>query len=352
MECEARRKVREWRRVAKDAAAVKLHDAVDLTLHPAVERATMPGLTPFRRLRTSDILTELVQLPSVAMTSHVSFIFGAVWVLSQLARGAQTPTKGVAPLRLLIGVLLVLLHIRFIRWRQPVVSTVSNALDVSGSARGPCRVVDKVLTITNSHAGTHADMPHHFSCDSNAVAFEDEHYSGDALILDISGLLKDASNDVDDDKPRPITRHIMEDAIAQCGLLLQPVWRLLLVTRHVCNYGDAAWKNGFAYLEPETVRYLAESFPLLLLVGTDAPSVDHPDAAPICEAAHGALYDRGIALLESLQFDAVHSLFKDSRVLRGSIMTVFSTTQSFKDSRGCHVIFFPMLNSKCEAAVE
>ncbi|ORC88340.1 uncharacterized protein TM35_000172120 [Trypanosoma theileri] len=342
MSSEARRKVKEWHRVVDGTGVVKLFQAVDLTVNPSVVRATFPGLTPFRRLCTRDILTELVQLPSVSVTSHVSFLMGALWTLTQLSRRTSNgAAKTVSLLRLFLGVLLITVYLRFVKVRQPVIASVSKLLDVSSSPRGPCCVMNNVLSITNSHAGTHADTPQHFCFDACAEPFDNDHYTGDVVIVDISDLLEAEAVSTDKSQPRPITKRIMETVSTSLGELSSPVWRLLLVTRRLSTHGDGAWETGFAYLERETVQYISEKFPLLLLFGTDAPSVDHPNAAPICEAAHGALYEKGIAILENLQFSHLYDDLKSSRVLRGSILTVFNETGSFSDSRGCHVSFFP-----------
>ncbi|KAH9578991.1 Kynurenine formamidase/cyclase-like [Trypanosoma melophagium] len=342
MSSEARRKVREWHRAVDGTGVVKLQEAVDLTVNPSVVRATFPGLTPFRRLSTRDILTELVQLPSISTTSHVSFLFGALWTLTQLSRRTSGMTaKSISFLRLFLGVVLMVVYSWFLKSRQPVVASVSKLMNVSSSPKGPCRVMNNILSISNSHAGTHADTPQHFCYEAHTESFDNDHYTGDVVIVDISDLLEAETVSVDNNQPRPITRRIMETISTSLTELNSPVWRLLLVTRRLSSNGDGVWEPGFAYLERETVQYISETYPLLLLIGTDAPSVDHPNAAPIYEAAHGALYEKGIAILENLQFVELYDDLKNSRVLRGSTLTVFNETESFSDSRGCHVSFFP-----------
>jgi arylformamidase len=59
--------------------------------------------------------------------------------------------------------------------------------------------------------------------------------------------------------------------------------------------------GGKAFLSPLAAIRLAEAG--AILIGTDAPSIDPPDAPDL--PAHGALLSRGVAILEDLALERV-----------------------------------------------
>lgn len=402
---KAQQKVRLWKQEAcLLAEPVSLSSAVDLTTHPCEPRATFPGLTPFRVLTASDVVAgkdKLVTVPSIRRTALVSVCAGAVAVLlllwKTIVKGLQkqipekvkqirtAPATPAYPrlaaltsslrsvlslLRLTAVAVAGLWFARFVQGRGPRVRSISRYVDVSSTPeRGPCVVADRILMITNSHAGTHADTPSHFMRDDamshssaalcrsdptvdakalrSAPSFDDAHYTGHAVVLDVSSELAQLSFDTN-----AITVEVMDRALSRLPQAYrdgtQPLWRLVLVTRTLaCSTGRVSsshWDPRMAYLVPEAVEFLCQRHPRLLLLGTESASVDAPSASPICECSHGALLRHGVAILENLRCDELYTALgvaDPQGVLEGSLMTVFNPVLSFEDSRGCSVRFFP-----------
>lgn len=131
------------------------------------------------------------------------------------------------------------------------------------------------------HAGTHADGPHH--CDdagARPAELDLVPFLGPALVVDGRG--RDAL-DVD----------------ALEGLDLAGVERILFRTLVTGNSG--AFPARFAALTPGLAHRLGDAG--IRLVGTDAPSVDPFDSKTL--AAHRALAEGGVAILENLVLDDV-----------------------------------------------
>lgn len=405
---EATRKVREWKREAKQSAPVVLASGVDLTMPLEDGPDVLPPLTSFEVLTTGDILTRLVHIPSITTTAAASGAFGAAMalLLTRHYSAAPPPPRGFVMrwarwlLRVVMAVTSSVLFLRFLRGRYPTVQRVSQYENLSRSADGPCFVANRILTLTSSQAGTHADGPHHFCRSLSHRNYDDAHYSGDAAVLDVSAELRQAQQTLAPDAPLAITVDFMERARAKLPAAYldgsRPVWRLLLVTRSPVGpggHGDVGGDGGpaamlarplgalfsadtplqplpsplaqasggtapgvgavaaaappppaqaHAFLYPETVDYLHRVFPRLLLVGIDSPSVDAAGAMPPVNHSHGALLRCGMAILENLRFTSLYPLLQQNMgAVAGSMMTVFTATQSYDDARGCSVIFFP-----------
>ncbi|KAG5495445.1 hypothetical protein GH5_03106 [Leishmania sp. Ghana 2012 LV757] len=393
---EANRKVQEWKREAKQSAPVSLAGGVDLTMSlDDMQSATSP-LSPFQVLRTSDILTQLVHIPSITTTAASSAVFGALLTLILTAQSSNTPVvrQGLVRrwmqrlLRLMISAVVSVMFVRFLRGRYPTVQRVSQYENLSRSPDCPCFVAKRILTVTSSQAGTHADGPHHFCRSLSGRNYDDAHYSGDAVVLDVGAELRQCQQSLAPDAPLAITAEVLEKARAKLPASFRdgsrPVWRLLLVTRHSTATGatstgtpkafsrparallpmDGASStrvdvsemsrtaavtlsesalSTYAFLHPGAVAYLHRVFPRLVLVGIDSPSVDPPQA----RLSHGALLRCGMAILENLRYTRLSPLLegtpgdKQRGWLSGSMLTVFNATQNYDDARGCSVVFFP-----------
>ncbi|KPI90821.1 hypothetical protein ABL78_0054 [Leptomonas seymouri] len=387
---EANRKVQEWKREAKQSAPVHLSSGVDISLSPADAQYVLPQLTPFQMLRTRDILARLVRLPSITSTALVSTGFGAlVTLLLTFHRRRYLRVSRLELVRSCIGkvirIVLCLLatvaYLRYLRRRYPAVMPVTQYQNLSRVPEYPYFVANRVLTITNSQLGTHADGPHHFCRSLSDRNYDDAHYSGDAVVLDLSADLLCAFPETE---PHGITVELMEKACARLPTAFlnktTPLWRLLLVTQRgphrlvtaPCSSAEslnallenekqqvhssfsshkplpvgAATLNRFAFLYPETIEYLHRVFPRLLLIGIDSPSVDPINVVPLVNYCHGAMLRRGIAIVENLRFNRLRPLLDSGvggqkNVLVGAMLTVFSFTQRYDDARGCSVVFFP-----------
>lgn len=131
-----------------------------------------------------------------------------------------------------------------------------------------------------THAGTHVDAPFHIDPTGAAIdALPLETFAGPAVLADVSA----AGDRIEPDD--------IESALASVSA--NPLERLLLRTG--CD-----WSTGFPgrwrALSAEAAEWCVASG--LVLLGTDAPSVDPADSAAL--ASHRALAAGGIAILESL----------------------------------------------------
>ncbi|GET91475.1 hypothetical protein, unknown function [Leishmania tarentolae] len=397
---EANRKVREWKREAKQCAPVSLAGGVDLTMSVDEMKMVQSPLSSFQVLRSSDILTQLVHIPSITTTAVLSATFGALVTLLLGPKSTFTPAARQGFLRRWTRRLLrftatavaSVVFIRFLRERYPTVQRVSEYESLSSSPDAPCFVANRILTMTSSQAGTHADGPHHFCRSLSHRNFDDAHYSGDAVVLDIVTELRKHHQSLGPHAPLAITVDVLEKAREKLPAIFRdgsrPVWRLLLVTRHssvpcatrayttealrrplhvdspldvvsrtpVARAGvtgataarrTTSPSKAYAFVDPEAVDYLQHVFPRLVLLGIDSPSVDPPEAMPPGKSSHGALVRCGMAVLENLRYTRLFPLL-ESPVgdtprgwISGSMLTVFNATQNYDDARGCSVIFFP-----------
>lgn len=122
----------------------------------------------------------------------------------------------------------------------------------------------------SSHAGTHADAPNHVATRGATIGdVPIETYIGRALVVELPGR-----------------GEIGPDELPSRG---GRVRRILFKSR------------GRVYLSPLAALRLVEKG--LILVGTDAHSIDPPDAEDL--PAHRTLLSNGVALLENLALDAV-----------------------------------------------
>ncbi|RNF23804.1 arylformamidase [Trypanosoma conorhini] len=340
MSSEGKRKFAEWHHPASSAATVRLDHCVDLSAHAGAARGTAPGVAPFYLLENRSFLADRMRLPSLAVTSFVSFVFGVAWTLSQLSRRAAGGARPVSLLRLLLGAVLLVAYMRFLRWRQSMMDDVIRCSNFSRLLLTASRLGGNALAASNPQLWLHGDTPFTLLRNGGAELFGTSHYTGDAVIVDISDLLEADCKVIDAGTPLPITRRVLEAAVVP-DAATSPVWRLLLVTSRLRNRGEGTWARGFACMEVDAVRCLAELYPSLLLIGTDALIVDDPATPPVTDSTRDALDECGIAVLEGLHFAGIYPRLKASRFIKGSMMTLFEETQSLDDVRGCRVVFFP-----------
>lgn len=128
------------------------------------------------------------------------------------------------------------------------------------------------------HAGTHADAPFHVSNQGHTA----EHLPLSSFV----GLARVVAVPAE---AAAITPEHAEDALSS------GTSRLLFKTR-ASRTPSSRWSDDFPPLLPETVEMLGEAG--VVLVGTDAPSVDPADSTALL--AHHALARRGIVNLENL----------------------------------------------------
>ena len=133
----------------------------------------------------------------------------------------------------------------------------------------------------SAHLGTHADAPFHFDAGgARTDAFPLRAFCGPAHVVAVAG-----------DAVRP--EHV-------ASLDFEKAPRVLFKTR-ASERGETKWSDDFPPVLPETVRQLAEAD--VVLVGTDAPSVDPADSQEL--SAHHALARYGLFNLENLALEGV-----------------------------------------------
>jgi kynurenine formamidase len=212
------------------------------------------------------------------------------------------------------------------------VKLINESFDVSGSPDGVC-IVTRSILLSNSHAGTHADQPKHFDRNPPFSEFNDLQYNGPCIVLNLMDSLHfDKSITVEQLKPMIEKLNIKKDLVS----------RILLRTRNAPNE-EQEWQNEFAHLDPKCADWLVQTFPNLVLVGIDTPSIDHPTASPIIHCSHGALWKQRVAILENLNLGVLFTQ-SDNRtsmnVIHGYIQTIWNPMQIFEDSKGCLAQFY------------
>lgn len=312
-----------------------LSRAVDLSMHPADPSGTFPELPLYRLLTAEDVLPFVAKAPSAIITGWTGFVFGVVWSLL-LSRGRHRRWLSIA-----LGGACLLLAQRVFRQRTVVVKPVSLVQDVSSTAKGPCRVTCSALSITNSHAGTHADMPFHFCRESETESqrWPSDLYIGAALLVNLKPFIDDQLRLTGS---RAITKAVIEAFEKASSTTLVTNKRLIFCTsgsEDVARRLQPGCWSDFSYFELAAAEYLTASSSVRL-VGVDAPSVDAPSLSPICDGSHGMFYSGGVAIVENL---IVPDNLWSGRVLaiKGWLQTTFHPTQDFPDSRGCSVLFVP-----------
>ena len=134
----------------------------------------------------------------------------------------------------------------------------------------------------STHAGTHADAPLHYLPDGVAI---DEipllQFVGPCLVIDVGN-----------------TKAIYPEHVAENDQRRIP--RLLFKTRHSA-VADTRWDPNLVPILPTAIERMGAQG--VVLVGTDAPSVDPADSKTL--DAHKALARHGIVNLENLALNDV-----------------------------------------------
>ncbi len=134
----------------------------------------------------------------------------------------------------------------------------------------------------SAHTGTHLDAPYHFDkvgCDIAAVALS--HYVGPARVVQL-------------ETGAAITELALE------GLDWKGVTRVLFRTR-ASALPEGRFERNFAHISEDAAEFLGNLG--LLLVGTDAPSVDAFDSKDM--ASHKVLLKHGVSILEGVRLGHV-----------------------------------------------
>lgn len=142
-----------------------------------------------------------------------------------------------------------------------------------------CNVAAVTMSV---HTGTHADAPYHFDDLGAAIADVSlDAYVGPATVVEAGAR---GTIDVDDLQALDFAR----------------IRRILFKTK-TSRLDASQWDFAYAYLTERAARWVADRG--LLLVGTDAPSVDPSDSKTLM--AHKLLAAGRVAILESLSLAAV-----------------------------------------------
>lgn len=208
---------------------------------------------------------------------------------------------------------------------QALGGNITNFMDVSSSPDGVCQVTAGIYVVTNSHAGSHGDQPSHWLANPPFESFDNRQYNGTAVVLDITNYLRGN---------KAITPEIIQEHAELVGTDLRTLHRLFVRTY---EQTPSEWQDEFAYLSPEAGAFLGK-LPNLVLFATDAPSVDHPNAAPIHTHAHGGLWAGRVAILEGYESN---SLPKQDK-LEGVVQTTLLETSGVKDAKYAVITFYPV----------
>lgn len=145
-----------------------------------------------------------------------------------------------------------------------------------------CPVNVSRLTMS-THTGAHADAPLHYAADgADMAAVSLAPYLGLAQVIDVTAC--------------GVRRITVDDVGAR---LVDGVQRVILKT--FPTFSHDVWVETFATPDPSLIHYLAEAG--VVLIGTDAPSLDPQDSKDI--PSHQAVYRAGMAILEGLVLDEV-----------------------------------------------
>jgi arylformamidase len=134
----------------------------------------------------------------------------------------------------------------------------------------------------STHTGTHLDAPYHFDnsgADIGAVALT--HYLGSARVLEL-----------------PVEGAIMAADLE--GLDWHRVERILFKTR-ASDFPEDQFERNYVYLREDGAEFLGKRG--LLLVGTDAPSIDAFESKTL--GSHKILFKHGVAILEGARLALV-----------------------------------------------
>jgi len=207
--------------------------------------------------------------------------------------------------------------------------TALETVNVDSSGTGICNVT-KYSTQTNSHAGSHADQPYHWMENPPFYEFFDSQYNGNVTILNLEPYLKKHSN-------VEITKRVLMEA----GLENQVnFWTARRIIFRTYPNNPEKFEQEFPYFNREAAEFIS-GFDKLVMIGTDAPSVDAYSASPIIEHSHGIFWERRLAILENVNTGALPYHSKHD----GVIETKLESLEGIKDSKFARISFFPRKES-------
>ncbi|CAD2216295.1 hypothetical protein, conserved [Angomonas deanei] len=327
----ANNKIAKWREFSSvSGRSVKLSTGVDVTIQPSV-------VSPLEIIDQSEMVKRIVDLPSVSVTAFVSAAFGMlVGLLAFSRRGRPTPGVG-SKLRRFASlvarwVVILVLSVVYARWVQrrfPHVNTLSKYLSVADSTFAS--TPEKEVTLLSCHRSA----PSRCTSSAHWEGFSEEYFNGDCLVLDVTGALRQFSPTTN-----AITVEVVKDAVEKLPDKLktgkETVWRLLFIT----NVGLPAGTLPSASLTREAIEYLHQSFPMLLLLAVDSPSLMGKRGSPTYRLVQDALLLERIATLENVNGEPIRPFLSSVGYCEGALVTTFSRTEYFHDSRGCSVTFY------------
>jgi len=140
----------------------------------------------------------------------------------------------------------------------------------------------------STHTGTHADAPYHYDQDGLMMAnVALDAYIGECQVIDLS--------------QQTISNNSI--SLSDCQALINTedmaIERVLFKTYQ--HFPAQEWDENFVSISHELIDWLALNG--CILVGIDSPSLDPQNAKNL--AAHNAIKQHGMAILEGLVFDQV-----------------------------------------------
>ena len=145
----------------------------------------------------------------------------------------------------------------------------------------------------STHTGTHADAPYHYDQDGKVMAqVALDAYIGECQVIDLTQL---------DTKGQGIEGKSirLDDCQTLINTQTDAIKRVLFKTYQ--NFPVNEWDENFVSISQEVINWLGQAG--CILVGIDSPSRDPQNSKNL--AAHNAIKEQGMAILEGLVLDQV-----------------------------------------------
>ena len=145
----------------------------------------------------------------------------------------------------------------------------------------------------STHTGTHADAPYHYDQNGKVMAHVAlDAYIGECQVIDLSHLnIKGQGIE-----GKSIS---LNDCQALINTQTDSIKRVLFKTYQ--SFPTDEWDENFVSISQEVINWLGQVG--CILVGIDSPSLDPQNSKNL--AAHNAIKEQGMAILEGLVFDQV-----------------------------------------------
>lgn len=315
---------------------------IRISIPPVADVARQPVAA-----HAADPVKQLCALaPSAVTTAAVSFACGAACTAAAAATRAAAGSerrRSTATTTLACSAAGVAVAAGWAAWTwaraRRAFAAVGEVTNEAAAVGGVRLVEAHAVSVTHSHAGTHAPTLAHFygSELGAAAAFDDAAYTGDCVVLDVADLVAGADR---------ITVDGLRAAVSRASVDLASVSRLLLRTRPATAPPTAESLQAAAVLDVAAAQWLRAAAPQLVLIGTDAAALAAPEPRDGCTYRALAPADcrssgPRVAALARLDFTRLGPrLAMGGGAVRGQLLTVFNPGAAWRHARGCVVHVF------------